>query len=451
MLTTPPCAPPLSLCPAAKQKELQHLFELVYGCPTSSFNNEASRCSGRGPAGNRCQLLLACRGAPPRLAPWGMAWSLAGNGPFPPPAGGHPATSPARNLLTQLTRPPLCLPTSLVQWLRRKLLTGVPGAPWHVLWGRGRACTHQGSHSRCLPPGSTLRCWPPPAAVGLPPNWRPPPELAPDLPACRPEECSRYGRRRRRVTSYALPESDSEEEVGSERDGSPAPRAIRRRTSSASLASARREGSADSAGARPSPAAALAAEAAGWRSDGPACSGAGCGGASAGSPTSGGSTPSAIFAMQARAAAAFASQPAVPAAPGPMVPVQPLPQQPLSTVPMPAAQPARASSAAALPPLSLVPLVPAAPAAQQPAAFSWGAGRPLAMAPTQPTAAPSLAALLSKPGQAAPPAAPAPAPLAEQLLQQPANALESLSQQLHSLFEDWDAGNVSLLSFGTAL
>lgn len=32
--------PVFTLHPAAKQKELQHLFELVYGCPTSSFNNE---------------------------------------------------------------------------------------------------------------------------------------------------------------------------------------------------------------------------------------------------------------------------------------------------------------------------------------------------------------------------------------------------------------------------
>ena len=32
-----------SLCPAAKQKELQQLFEMVYGCPTSSFNNEVRR------------------------------------------------------------------------------------------------------------------------------------------------------------------------------------------------------------------------------------------------------------------------------------------------------------------------------------------------------------------------------------------------------------------------
>ncbi|KAI7836705.1 hypothetical protein COHA_009481 [Chlorella ohadii] len=243
----------------AKQKELQHLFELVYGCPTSSFNNE---------------------------------------------------------------------------WLRRKLLT----------------------------------------AVGLPPNWRPPPELAPDLPPCRPEECSRYGRRRRRVASYALPDSsseDEEEESGSERSRSPAPRAIRRRTSSASLASARREGSADSAGAgvRPTstPASAPAAESAGWRSDGPACSGAGTGTA-----------------------------------------------QPLADSWNMASQPGMAHRLMAPPQRA------------------------------QPPMAPSLATLLSNPGQAA---APAPAPLAEQLLQ-PASALDSLSAQLHTLFEDWEAGQVSLLSFG---
>lgn len=317
---------------SAKQKELQQLFGMVYGCPTSSFNNE---------------------------------------------------------------------------WLRRKLLT----------------------------------------AVGLPPNWRPPPELAPELPPCRPEECSRYGRRRRRVASYALPESSDEAESGSEREASPAPpRAIRRRTSSASLASARREGSADSAGAgvssHPIPTPALAVDSAGWRSDGPTCSGAGTG-----SPASGDSTLSAIFAMQARAAAAFASHPPAPAAPSVMVPVHSAPQPPLSAVALPAGQPPRSASPAALPPFSLPPLVPAAPAAQ-PAGLGWGTGRSLAVAPAQPAPAPalpSLAALLSSPSVAA--AAPAPRPLAEQLLQ-PASALDSLSAQLHMLFEDWEAGHVSLLPFG---
>ncbi len=379
----------------------------------------------------------------------------------------HPRHHPSHQPLPACNSPRPALPSHLF------CRSGCAASCSQVRWGGVRArfvpqssstspVAHERAHMPLLLLLSTIDSAPPsrlpapPAAVGLPPNWRPPPELAPDLPPCRPEECSRYGRRRRRVASYALPDSsseDEEEESGSERSRSPAPRAIRRRTSSASLASARREGSADSAGAgvRPTstPASAPAAESAGWRSDGPACSGAGTG--SAGSPGSAGTSAAAIFAMQARAAAAFASQPAAPAAPSLMVPVHSAPQQPLSAVALPPGQPARASSPTALPPLSLVPLVPAAPAAQ-PLADSWNmASQPgmahRLMAPpqrAQPPMAPSLATLLSNPGQAA---APAPAPLAEQLLQ-PASALDSLSAQLHTLFEDWEAGQVSLLSFG---
>ena len=260
--------------------------------------------------------------------------------------------------------------------------------------------------------------------MGLPANWRPPPELAPELPPCRPEECSRYGRRRRRVASYAVPDSSSEDE-GSGREESPAPRAIRRRASNASLASAgasRREGSADSATAGPRPALVLAAAplaeapAHGWASDG-ACSGA----------SSGASTPSAILAMQARAAAAFAGQPAAPAAPAVMVPVQPLPQQPLHSVPLPSAgQPAAPAQRAAS--------SPAAPPAQP---SSLGLGLGLSLGPSQ-APAPSLAAFLSQPQ-------PAPAPLAEQLLPPPGlAAFDSLSAQLHTLYADWEAGTLSL-------
>jgi hypothetical protein len=167
--------------------------------------------------------------------------------------------------------------------------------------------------------------------------------------------------------------------------------------------------------------------------------------------------------MQARAAAAFASHPAVPAAPSVMVPVHTVPQQPLSTVALPPTQPTRASLPAALPPLSLAPVPAAAGPAAQLASLGWNTERSLAVAPAKPAQVPtlpSLAALLSNPGQAAaaaaasapapapvPAQAPAPAPLAEQLLP-PASALDSLSQQLHTLFEDWEAGHISLLSFG---
>lgn len=221
--------------------------------------------------------------------------------------------------------------------------------------------------------------------MGLPPSWRPPPVLAPELPPICPEECSRYGRRRRRITPFGAPESSSEEEweEAGEREASPVPPpAIRRRPSNPSLAAVKRESSADSGSApahEPSPHA--------WAL--PASVTSGDGGSAA-------ATPTAILAMQARAAASFATQPVVPT----RVAVA------LRTV--------------------------AAPAA------------PAASAPLSDSQFTSLAALLSDPGCSAPvqPMVPVPGLKAEPTQQ--LNSRDSLSAQLHNLYSAWEQGTVSL-------